>query len=92
MRFVGFRIDYFDDQAMETGEAADGPTPGARNVYEPAAIALKNIRMYEVTICCEEFPECHRTFSKTSSDSSSPGNYKVNYSERKTYILTHCYQ
>ncbi|KAI0241927.1 hypothetical protein LSAT2_015473 [Lamellibrachia satsuma] len=71
------RIDYFDDQAMETGEAADGPTPGARNVYEPAAIALKNIRMYEVTICCEEFPECHRTFSKTSSDSSSPGNYKT---------------
>ena len=73
---------------METGEAAASPTPGARNVYEPAAIALKNIRMYDVTVCCEEFPECHRTFSKTSSsDSSSPGNYKV--SDTNTRVLAY---
>ncbi|KAK2180611.1 hypothetical protein NP493_435g00000 [Ridgeia piscesae] len=70
------RIDYYDDQAMETSEAGDGAVAGAKNVYEPAAIALKNIRMYEVTIWCEEFPEYNRTFCKTSSsDSSSPRNY-----------------
>ena len=84
---VDFRIEYFDELAMETGEAAASPMPGAKNVYEPAAIALKNIRMYEVTVCCEEFPECHRTFSKTSSsDSSSPGNYKVSAQAMSTVV------
>jgi hypothetical protein len=63
-----FRIEYFDDMATDSGSSMDlPPSPSARHVYEPAAIALKNLHLMGITLLCDEFPASHRTFSREAS-------------------------
>ena len=66
------RIEYFDDQLTDPGSPVDNVTGGTKSVYEPAAIAHKNIHFMGVTMFCDEFPECHRTFSRESNSGSPP--------------------
>ncbi len=71
-----FRIEYFDDQAVDPGSPVDKPSLTSQTKYEPAAVAHKNFHLMGVSMFCDEFPECHRTFSRQSS--SSPHSPKVN--------------
>ena len=76
-------MEYFDDQAVDPGSSVDQPKSTERNVYEPAAIALKNFHLMGVTLYCDEFPATCRTYSRESSKSScsSPqaGQVRIGY-------------
>ncbi|ELU17929.1 hypothetical protein CAPTEDRAFT_154368 [Capitella teleta] len=59
----------------------DLPTSSAegQHVYEPAAVAHKNLHLMGVTLLCDEFPACHRTFTREASFDSA----------KVSYLLTH---
>ena len=67
-----YRIEYFDDQLTDPGSPVDKMTGTTKSVYEPAAIAHKNIHFMGVSMYCDEFPECHRTFSRESTNCTPP--------------------
>ncbi|XP_074651009.1 autophagy-related protein 2 homolog B-like [Tubulanus polymorphus] len=71
------RFDYFDDLAADQGSSVDQASTNSRSIYEPAAVQHKNFHLMGVTFYCDQFPESHRTFSKTSSSSSSQSPTKL---------------
>ena len=60
-------MEYFDDQAVDPGSSSvDQPKS---SVYEPAAMALKNLQVMGAVVYCDEFPATCRTMSRESSQS-----------------------
>lgn len=67
------RVEYFDDLATDAGSSVDQPSSqDARPVFEPVAVAHKNLHLMGVSLYCDEFPASHRTYTRDPSCDSSP--------------------
>lgn len=66
---VNYRIDY-SDLSTELGERDSHYK--AKSVYEPAACACKNLKIFGVSIHLDEFPEESRTMPQVSDLPQSP--------------------
>lgn len=63
------RIDYLD---LSTELAEENSHFKAKSVYEPAACACKNLKIFGVSVHLDEFPEESRTVSQVPDFSHSP--------------------
>lgn len=64
-----YRIDYLD---LSTELAEENSHFKAKSVYEPAACACKNLKIFGVSVHLDEFPEESRTVSQVPDFSHSP--------------------
>ncbi len=73
------RFDYFDDTKADPGSPVDKSADTSKSVYEPAAIAHKNIHVMGVSAYCDEFPESHRTYSRETNKAEPSGSPGVSF-------------
>ena len=53
------RMEYFDDLTQNE------PSPGGeKGVFEPPAVAVKNIQLFGVTVLADEYTKDNRTFTR----------------------------
>ncbi|XP_033110504.1 autophagy-related protein 2 homolog A-like [Anneissia japonica] len=62
------RINYFDDVAKDMSDQGSSVDPGMPKRFEPAAVAVKNLQMFGLTVHCEEFSEERRESSESTSE------------------------